>query len=135
VPMNSTLIRNATIINEGKIFKGSVLIKSSYISEIYMPGKEPENLSPTSIFDANGKYLMPGVIDDHVHFRQPGLTHKADIFTESKAAVAGGITSIMDMPNTIPQTTTQHLLKEKFELGERFCLANYSFYIGATHDS
>ena len=133
--MNSTLIRNATIINEGKIFKGSVLIKSSYISEIYMPGKEPENLSPTSIFDANGKYLMPGVIDDHVHFRQPGLTHKADIFTESKAAVAGGITSIMDMPNTIPQTTTQHLLKEKFELGERFCLANYSFYIGATHDN
>jgi dihydroorotase len=133
--MNTTLIKNANIVNEGKIFKGSVLIKGEHILQVFEVGKEPDTLSPVTIIDAEGKFLMPGVIDDQVHFRQPGLTHKADIFTDSKAAVAGGITSIMDMPNTIPQTVTQQLLKQKYELGEHFSLANYSFYIGATKDN
>ncbi len=133
--MITTLIRNANIINEGKVFKGSVLINGDHISEIYKEGKEPDTLSPVSIIEANGKFLLPGVIDDQVHFRQPGLTHKADIYTESKAAVAGGITSIMDMPNTNPQTVTQLLLEQKYESGERFSLANYSFYLGATNDN
>jgi len=133
--MISTLIRNANIVNEGKIFKGSVLIKGAYIFDIFMAGQEPATISPDSVIDANNKFLIPGAIDDQVHFRQPGLTYKADILTESKAAVAGGITSIMDMPNTNPQTVTQLLLEQKYEMGERFSLANYSFYIGATKDN
>jgi dihydroorotase len=100
-----------------------------------MAGQEPATISPDSVIDANNKFLIPGAIDDQVHFRQPGLTYKADILTESKAAVAGGITSIMDMPNTNPQTVTQLLLEQKYEMGERFSLANYSFYIGATKDN
>ncbi len=133
--MATTLIRNADIVNEGKIFKGSVLIKDELIKEIYNSGEEPSALAPVTIIDASNKMLIPGVIDDHVHFRQPGFTYKADIFTESKAAVAGGVTSIMEMPNTNPQTISQMLLDEKFNLGERFSLANYSFYIGATNDN
>ena len=82
-----------------------------------------------------GKYLIPGIIDEHVHFREPGLTYKADIYTESRAAVAGGVTSFMDMPNTVPQTTTQELLQQKFDLAAEKSLANYSFYLGATNDN
>jgi dihydroorotase len=133
--MATTLIRNANIVNEGRIFKGSVFIKGEVISEIYKAGHEPDTLSPAYVIDAKDKFLIPGVIDDQVHFRQPGLTHKADIYTESRAAVAGGVTSVMDMPNTNPQTITQRLLEQKYEMGERFSLANYSFYIGATNDN
>jgi dihydroorotase len=133
--MNTLLIRNATIVNEGERYIGSVLVEGQKIKEIFKGEKLPEKLCPTSTLDATGKTLIPGVIDDQVHFRQPGLTHKADIYTESMAAVAGGVTSFMEMPNTIPQTTTQELLAEKYELGERFSLANYSFYMGATNDN
>jgi dihydroorotase len=131
--MYNILISNANIVNEGKIIKGSLLIKDSKIEAIYKPGEEPKDLSPISFIDATDKYLIPGVIDDQVHFRQPGLTHKGDIHTETMAAVAGGVTTIMEMPNTNPQTTAQELLNEKYELGERFSLCNYSFYIGATN--
>jgi dihydroorotase len=133
--MTTTLIRNVTIINERKKFKGSVLIKGNFISDIYESGKEPSNLSPVSIINGENKILIPGIIDDHVHFRQPGYTHKADIYTETKAAVAGGVTSYMEMPNTNPQTVSQGLLEQKYIAGERFSLANYSFYMGATNDN
>jgi dihydroorotase len=133
--MNTTLIRNATIINEGKTFKGSVLLKGELIEDIYEIGKEPADLAPINIIEADNKILIPGVIDDQVHFRQPGLTHKGDILSESRAAVAGGITSFMEMPNTYPQTITQSLLEQKYEIGSKFSLANFSFYIGATNDN
>ncbi len=130
--MNSIFIKNATIINEGRTFVGEVLIRDEVISSVKSPGQTtiPEK---TQIIDARGLLLLPGIIDDQVHFREPGLTHKGDIFTESRAAVAGGITSFMDMPNTIPQTVTNALLKDKFRLGSESSLANYSFYIGATN--
>jgi len=130
--MSSILIKNATIINEGLTFKAELLINDEYISAIRPAGEIiiPEN---SQIIDARGLLLMPGVIDDQVHFREPGLTHKGDIFSESRAAVAGGITSFMDMPNTIPQTVSIALLNEKFLLGSENSLANYSFYIGATN--
>ena len=96
---------------------------------------DPSDHKGFDIIDAKGKYLLPGVIDDHVHFREPGLTHKADIYSESKAAVAGGITSYMEMPNTVPNATTVDLLEEKFKLASEKSLANYSFYIGATNDN
>jgi len=128
----SVFIKNATIVNEGLIFKAELLINDEYISAIRPAGEIiiPEN---SQIIDARGLLLMPGVIDDQVHFREPGLTHKGDIFSESRAAVAGGITSFMDMPNTIPQTVSIALLNEKFLLGSENSLANYSFYIGATN--
>ena len=130
--MNNLFIKNATIINEGRTFMGEVLIRDEVISSVASPGQTtiPEK---THIIDASGLLLLPGIIDDQVHFREPGLTHKGDIFTESRAAVAGGITSFMDMPNTIPQTVTNALLKEKLLLGSERSLANYSFYIGATN--
>lgn len=132
--MSHILIKNATIINEGKTFKAELLIKGEYISLISHPGQTriPES---TQIIDASGLILIPGVIDDHVHFRQPGLNLKGDILTESRAAVAGGITSFMDMPNTNPQTVTNDLLDKKFRLGSENSLANYSFYIGATNSN
>lgn len=132
--MSSTFIKNATIVNEGTTFKGELLIKDDFISLIGPPGhiRIPEK---TQIINAEGLLLIPGVIDDQVHFREPGLTHKGDIFTESRAAVAGGITSFMDMPNTNPQTVTTALLDEKFRLGSESSLANYSFYIGATNSN
>ena len=127
------LIKNAIIINEGKRFKGSILINGSYIDRII---KEGETLpSAQSELNAEGLYLIPGVIDDQVHFREPGLTHKGDIATESKAAVAGGVTSFMEMPNTTPQTTTIDELEKKFDLGALHSAANYSFYLGATNDN
>lgn len=130
-----TLIANAIIINENHNFQGNLLIEDGIIIDI-IPGVH--NLSKadyTYMIDAGGKVLIPGIIDDQVHFREPGLTHKAEIYTESKAAVAGGITTFMEMPNTNPQTTSQKLLLEKFELASKKSFANYSFYIGATNDN
>lgn len=131
--MKTRLIKNAIIINEGKRFKGSVLIKGAYIDKVF---KDGDKLPVTdSVTDAEGLYLIPGVIDDQVHFREPGLTHKADIATESKAAIAGGVTSFMEMPNTNPQTTTIEELEKKFILAESCSPANFSFYLGATNDN
>lgn len=132
--MSSYLIQNAFIVNEGKKFPGSVLIQNDRIEEIYR--SEPNNI-PTDckIIDASGMILLPGVIDDQVHFRDPGMPHKGDLYTESRAAVAGGTTSFMDMPNVKPQTTTQKLLAERYQLGAEKSLANYSFYMGATNDN
>jgi dihydroorotase len=130
--MNSILIVNARIVNEGKVEEGDVLIKGQRIEKI---GKGLHAQDAAAIIDAKGKYLLPGLIDDQVHFREPGLTHKGDIHTESRAAMAGGITSFMEMPNTVPNTVTQELLAEKYEIGKRHSLANYSFYFGATNDN
>jgi dihydroorotase len=132
--MSKILIRDATIINENRKFKGNVVISNELIERIY---EEPVPVYETydEIIDAHDKVLIPGVIDDHVHFREPGLTHKADIASESRAAVAGGITSFMDMPNTIPQTTTQKLIEEKIEIAEEYSMANFSFYAGATNNN
>ncbi|MFA4853289.1 MAG: dihydroorotase [Bacteroidales bacterium] len=129
------IITNANIINEGRIFRGSVIIENSLIKEVIENPAAKINSSNAHVIDAGGKYLLPGIIDDHVHFREPGLTHKADIYTESKAAVAGGVTSFMDMPNTIPNAITRDLLEEKFQLASKKSLVNYSFYIGATNDN
>ncbi len=129
--METTLILNANIVNEGKVFQADVLIKGHFIETI-------GNLSSrtaTKIIDAKGQYLLPGAIDDQVHFREPGLTHKGTIYSESRAAVAGGITSFMEMPNTNPPTFTQELLEQKYQLGSNTSLANYSFFIGASNDN
>jgi len=126
------LIKNATIVNEGKILKRDVLIKDKFISKIDIDIKVDKSVK---IIDATGKYLLPGLIDDQVHFREPGLTHKANIATESRAAVAGGITSFIEMPNTIPQATTQELLANKFEIAANTSYANYSFMFGGTNDN
>ena len=127
------LIKNANIVNQGTIFSGDILIEGEFIKEI------SESISAKSsdvhIIDAEGKYLLPGVIDDQVHFREPGLTHKADIETESKAAIAGGITSFIEMPNTNPQTTTVEKLEEKFAIAAKSSYANYSFMFGGTNDN
>jgi dihydroorotase len=129
---NSVLIKNALIVNENQISKKNILIKSGIIEKI--TENLPENL-PKNILhiNAEGKILIPGIIDDQVHFREPGLTHKGDIYSESRAAAAGGITSFMEMPNTVPQTVTQKLSEEKYELGAEKSAVNYSFYIGATN--
>ncbi len=131
--MKTTLIKNANIVNEGKIFLGDVLIENDIITDI------DESISAKSadvlIIDAEEKYLLPGIIDDQVHFREPGLTHKATIETESKAAIAGGITSFIEMPNTNPQTTTIEKLNEKFEIASKTSYANYSFMFGGTNDN
>ncbi|NLO70923.1 MAG: dihydroorotase [Porphyromonadaceae bacterium] len=127
------LIKNANIVNEGQTFKGSVLICNELIERVLSENEVLDNESDTEIIDADGLWLFPGVIDDQVHFRDPGLTHKGDIYTESKAAVAGGVTSFMDMPNTNPQTTTYELLEQKYELGKQKSLANFSFFMGATN--
>lgn len=131
--MSLTLIKNAQIVNEGKIFEGDVLIDGEFIVDI--DSSISLKSSSTTVIDAEGKYLFPGVIDDQVHFREPGLTHKATIETESKAAVAGGITSFIEMPNTVPQATTQALLEEKFEIASKTSYANYSFMFGGTNDN
>jgi dihydroorotase len=130
--MKRILIRDANIVNEGKIIRGDVYIKEGLIFSVGgdLSGKEAD-----IVIDANGKHLLPGLIDDQVHFREPGLTHKAEIYTESKTAVAGGVTSFMEMPNTIPQSTTHELLEEKYAIGAAKSLANYSFYLGATNDN
>ncbi len=128
-----TIIRNATIVNEGRQFIGSVVIEDEIIQEVL------ESDDTTQYYDleidATGLYLFPGVIDDHVHFREPGMTHKADIASESRTAAAGGVTSYMEMPNTNPPTTTLNLLEEKFQIAARDSRVNYSFYFGATNDN
>jgi len=132
--MSSILIKNATIVNEGRSFKADLLIIDENISAIGDAGDM--SLPPaTNIIDATGMLLIPGVIDDQVHFREPGLTHKADINSETRAAVAGGVTSFMEMPNTVPQTVTIPALNEKYLLGSENSLINYSFLIGATNDN
>ena len=134
--MNKKWIKDALIINEGRRFQGSVLIAGDTIEAVYEGPVPPEvDTTPYEQIDAQGKWLLPGCIDDQVHFREPGLTHKADIRSESRAAVAGGITSFMDMPNTKPQTTTLEALEWKFERAAQTSVANYSFFFGGTNDN
>ncbi len=131
--MNTVLIKNAKIVNEGTIFEGDVLIENEFIVEV------AESISPKSpnckIIDAEGNYLIPGAIDDQVHFREPGLTHKGTIATESAAAVAGGITSFIEQPNTVPNAVTQELLEDKYKIASETSHANYSFMMGGTNDN
>lgn len=129
--MNSYLIKNATIVNEGSSFVGDLLVENGIIKKI---GSSITTNSMT-VIDASGKYLIPGLIDDQVHFREPGLTHKATINSESRAAVAGGITTFIEMPNTVPQATNQQLLQDKFNIAEKTSFANYSFMFGGTNDN
>ena len=131
--MSKLLIKNAKIVNENSIFEGDVYVENEYIVEIAnkISAKSPD----VNVFDAEGKYLLPGVIDDQVHFREPGLTHKATIETESRAAIAGGITSFIEMPNTKPQTTTIEELNKKFDIAKNSSYANYSFMFGGTNDN
>ncbi len=128
-----TLIKNIRIINENNDFVGNIFIKDSLIAKISKSEIKVDN--NTNVIDGTNKIIIPGVIDDQVHFREPGLTHKADIYSESKAAVAGGVTSFMDMPNVNPQTTTIKELDAKFIIGDKNSLANFSFYFGATNDN
>ena len=129
--MNTYLIRNARIVNEGTTLQGDVFIENGFIKKI------DSSISKDNVktIDAAGKYLIPGLIDDQVHFREPGLTHKATIATESKAAVAGGITTFIEQPNTIPNATTQKLLQDKFDIAEKTSYTNYSFMFGGTNDN
>jgi dihydroorotase len=126
-----TLIKNAKLVNEGQVYQADVLIKNQIIKEISSEIK----IKADHIIDAKGLHLLPGVIDDQVHFREPGLTHKANIYSESKAAVAGGITSFMEMPNTNPQALTQELLEDKYVIASQTSIANYSFFMGASNDN
>lgn len=128
-----TIIRNATIVNEGRKFVGCVVVEDEMIQSV-IEGDDSTQSYDTEI-DATGLYLFPGVIDDHVHFREPGLEHKADIASESRTAAAGGVTSYMEMPNTNPQTTTLALLEQKYELAREKSRVNYSFFFGATNDN
>lgn len=130
--MKITLIKNANIVNDGKTINADVLIEGKFIKTIANDITAPEN---ATVIDAKGKYLLPGAIDDQVHFREPGLTHKANIYTESKAAIAGGITSFMEMPNTNPQALTQELLQDKYKIAAETSIANYSFFMGASNDN
>ena len=132
--MKRTYIKNARIVNEGQVFEGSLVIADEVIAEVLKAGELPSVACEETI-DAQGCYLLPGVIDDHVHFRDPGLTHKGDIATESRAAVAGGVTSFMDMPNTVPNTLTQLLLQDKYDIAAEKSMSNYSFYMGASNDN
>ena len=129
-----TLISNPTIVSNGKSFRGSVVINDGKIVEI-LEGDTLPRSECDEIIEASGLFMIPGVIDDHVHFREPGLTHKATIATESRAAAAGGVTSFMEMPNTLPQTTTLKALKDKFAIAAKDSVINYSFYFGATNSN
>jgi len=131
--MNRYLIKNAKIVNEGVVFEGDVLIENDLIVEV--SDSISLKSSDCMIIDAEGSYLMPGVIDDQVHFREPGLTHKGDIESESRAAVAGGITSYIEQPNTVPNAVTQEILEEKYQIASEKSFANYSFMMGATNDN
>lgn len=132
--MADLLIRNVQVVNEGAVTPADVLVRNGRIEKISGEITPDENRAVKE-FDGQGLHLFPGCIDDQVHFREPGLTHKADIFTESRAAVAGGITSFMEMPNTVPNTLTQELLEAKYELGRSRSIANYSFYMGVSNDN
>ena len=130
--METILIKNAKIVNENVIFEGDLLIEGKLIIEIsknIIPGEN------TVVIDAEGNYLIPGAIDDQVHFREPGLTHKGDIFSESRAAIAGGITSFIEQPNTVPNAVTQELLEDKYEIAALKSHANYSFMMGGTNEN
>lgn len=129
--MSSILLKNASVINEGKIIESDIYIKNGLI---YTIGSSLNQIADHKI-DIEGKFLMPGVIDDQVHFREPGLMHKADLYTESRAAVAGGTTSFMEMPNTVPQALTQELLAQKYQRASEVSTANYSFFMGAANDN
>lgn len=131
--MMRTLIKNGTIVNEGRSFLGDLVVDGEQIEEIY-EGKAPRGIYE-QVIDASGCFVLPGVIDDHVHFREPGLTRKADIESESRAAAFGGVTSYFEMPNTNPQTTTLEALEDKFALGAQKSHVNYSFFFGATNDN
>ncbi len=134
--MKDIVIKDAKVVNEGKILRDtSILIRNGIIEKIFREAVPANILAQSEVIDASGKLLLPGVIDDQVHFREPGLTYKGDIKTESNAAIAGGITSFMEMPNTVPQTVTQELLEQKFQIASKVSLANYSFYIGATNEN
>jgi len=126
------LIKNISVVNEGKIMSRDVLIKNGRIEKI---AEQIDNHDHATEINGEGKHLLPGAIDDQVHFREPGLTHKATIYTESKAAVAGGVTSYMEMPNTVPPVFTQELLEQKYEIGKHTSLANYSFFMGTSNDN
>ena len=130
--MSSILILNGTLVNENRIFEADIYIENGLIHTI---GKDLQHKNADQIIDATGKIVIPGMIDDQVHFREPGLTHKAEIYTESRAAVAGGITSFMEMPNTVPNALTQELLQNKYNIASQNSLANYSFYMGASNDN
>src|ERR1051325_8663475 len=130
--MQKYLFKNISVVNEGKIGVTDVFIEKGRIQKVGTKSKGKER-----VIESNGerKFLLPGAIDDQVHFREPGLTHKATIYTEAKAAVAGGVTSFMEMPNTLPPAFTQDLLEEKYAIGARSALANYSFYMGTSNDN
>mgnify|MGYP006186723877 CR=1 FL=1 len=130
--MSSVLIRNARLVNEGREFDGDLLVSHGRIVKI---ARSIDGENARVEIDANGRWLLPGMIDDQVHFREPGLTHKGDIASESRAAVAGGITSFIEMPNTNPQSTTIELLEEKFAIAAEKSAANYSFMFGGTNDN
>lgn len=129
-----TLIKGGTLVNEGRVFKADILLEEGKIKEIF---ENPTDFKDenTEVISAEGKYILPGLIDDQVHFREPGLTHKGNIASESKAAAAGGVTSFMEMPNTNPQTTSVEELEKKFEIASRTSAVNYSFFIGATNNN
>jgi dihydroorotase len=129
--MSSILIKNGQVVNRGKIETKDILIKNGFIERI----DNQIDSHADKVIDATGKHVLPGIIDDQVHFREPGLTHKATIFTESRAAVAGGVTSFMEMPNVVPATLTQELLEAKYQIGAATSLANYSFFMGASNDN
>lgn len=136
------IIKNATLVNEGKSFMASVVISGETIEKIIPTGSQQVNETTSQqdyrdyeVIDAKGLLLLPGAIDDQVHFRDPGLTHKGDIATESRAAIAGGVTSFMDMPNTVPNTLTQQLLQDKYDIAAEKSMANYSFYMGVSNDN
>lgn len=128
----TTKILNARLVNEGRVLARDLLVEGQFISRI---DKDLSSLSTDKTIDAEGLYLLPGLIDDQVHFREPGLTHKAEIYTEARAAVAGGITSFMEMPNTVPNALTQELLEDKYRLAADKSLANYSFFMGVSNDN
>lgn len=130
--MKTILIKNAQIVNEGKIIKGDVLIENEFIVKVAENIPSKENYQ---IVDAEGNYLIPGAIDDQVHFREPGLTHKGNIASESRAAIAGGVTSFIEQPNTVPNAVTQEILEEKYQIASQTSYANYSFMMGATNDN
>ena len=132
--MSTLYIKNATIVNEEKTFIGSVVVKNGKIEDVFK-GDAQFSDENAEIIDATGLHLLPGMIDDQVHFREPGLTQKANIYTESRAAVAGGITSFMEMPNTNPQTTTHVELEKKFDIATKDAIANHSFFFGATNEN
>jgi len=129
-----TLIKGGTLVNEGRLFDGSIVVEDSRIAQI-IEGNHTPDTSYDEVIDASGCFVLPGIIDDHVHFREPGLTAKADIDTESQAAAAGGVTTYFDMPNTVPQTTTLEALEEKYALGAEKSHVNYAFFFGATNDN